>query len=229
MTKLAKNSKVPAGYEAPLRKRSDMLAEIRRLVEDRYYNRGYPICFNVKLYRTPEITFRLLFETYKRQEGIDEPIDLDWLRERREEFDVAKSEDFVTLTEWALENMRSLVTDSDCFNHLWDGTSLGDVEWVFEGRSGGWLCLYTIFGQRVDGMTLDELNETLTYDELRLLYRFIVQCAHDFREEAINDEFVYQMAWAFFHRADEHPRIAQSNFSFMEEEINAILAGTEEE
>jgi hypothetical protein len=82
---------------------------------------------------------------------------------------------------------------------LWDGDK-AIAEWSFGGRSSGWLCLIGFENHAIE--CADDLKG-LEYPMLRRLYRFIVQCGHDFRSEAIHREVEYQAAFNLFANACE--------------------------
>ncbi len=42
------------------------------------------------------------------------------------------------LFDWGIEDAARLITDSDCYNHLFDGTKV-EVDYAWMGRSGGYL------------------------------------------------------------------------------------------
>ncbi len=107
------------------------------------------------------------------------------------------------LWDWGIEDTRRHV-DDDTYQCLWDGTEL-DVEYQFEGRSGGWLLMTKFNGMnltRIDRHDFETaLLDTLSYESLRNLYQLVVQNDHDFRPEAVIDEIEYQAAFNFFENA----------------------------
>ncbi len=183
----------PDYYQTPLRSRRDIVGFI---VNATHQRDSAPFCFNVKVYGV-NLEFEHLLDLYREYEG--DPIfthNDDWLKAAKEQFDESEED----LFDWGIEGARDLVTDSDCFNHLWDGTPV-DVEYSFEGRSGGWLSL-----NRFDGVdfttTTDEDYDTLLMEQdyawLRRLYQLIVMLKHDLRREAVQAEVEHHAAFDLF-------------------------------
>jgi len=86
------------------------------------------------------------------------------------------------------------VVEDDTNRMLWDGH--GPIaEWTFDGRSGGWLVLKEFEGTNLEGLSADFLQD-LSFQQLRRLYRFLVQCAHDFRRP--ESEAEHQAAFELF-------------------------------
>ncbi len=105
----------------------------------------------------------------------------------------------------AVESARESVTGDDTHRMLWNGDR-AVAEWSFDGRSGGWLVLDSFDGlemgaqavRREGGAYLWSLVESLPFPALRRLYRFVVQCRHDFRAEAIRSEIEHAAAFHLF-------------------------------
>ena len=184
--------KTPTYYKAPLRKRS----EIREYLTDggthgsyfRNHSR-YLFSWNVKIHSYNE-EFEHLLSLFE-----DRSTDNLWIEGCREFYSNMSDNKKNQLWEWTIDSCRESITDCDSYEGLWDSGE-GNAEWCFEGRCGGHLCLVGFDGVdlRDDETVLDDME----YKTLCRLYRFVVQCDHDFRAEAVKREFEYQMAFCLF-------------------------------
>jgi hypothetical protein len=123
------------------------------------------------------------------------------------------------LFEWAIDEAREDVNDSDGYKMLWAGELL-DVDFEFIGRSGGYASLkrfqrwdfsredpaywYEVFKGNPHRKESDEWYDwgreysEMSYADLRNLYALIVQLEHDFRSEAVTEEVEYRAAFRLF-------------------------------
>lgn len=187
--------KTPKYYRAPLIKRSDIVAWLVDRATVSNARRGYGLfTFNVKCHNY-DLSFGNLL-AIETKAG-DLPCDsIPYLLECRERLTHQESE---SLYQTAIENAGRSVMENDGYRMLWDDNG-AIADWAFDGRSGGWLCLTSF-----DGVTLKPFDEDILTDPetayvwLRSLYRFLVQCDHDFRREAVKSEIEWQAASTFFH------------------------------
>src|SRR5258708_5334041 len=111
---------MPEAYTTPLKKRAN-IANYLMDRRGRYYrDHGHLLfCFNVKVYAA-DLDFDHLLELHaKSGYGEGHVTDAYWVEEARQRH--AES-DQDHLCQWAIEDAGRLVTESDCFNHLYDGT-----------------------------------------------------------------------------------------------------------
>jgi hypothetical protein len=129
----------PDYHRTPLRSRSDIAAYLASI--GGYYStyghdgRSY-FAFNVKCYNA-KLDFERLIEVYRNggyygdgESWLDSP---EWLHQARERHDEVERH----LFDWGIEDACRLVTDSDCYTHLHDGSEV-NVEYAWMGRSGGY-------------------------------------------------------------------------------------------
>ena len=111
------------------------------------------------------------------------------------------------------------MTDSDCYNHLYDGTKV-DVEYAWMGRSGGYLGIRRFYGfdfskdesrdywnevfrgnphrsGTSDWIEWDRTYPTMDYSTLRKLYALVVMLSHDFTPEKASSEVEHHAAFSF--------------------------------
>lgn len=187
----------PDYYKTPLRSREAIVDFCIDAARQRGYDhRPHPFCFNVKAWGT-DLSFDHLLEIFRKD--VDNYPWLgneDWLQAAREKFEELDQND---LWEWGREGACGLVTDSDCYNHLWDGTPV-DVEYSFEGRSGGWISLNSFDGVDFTNRDYGDIRELLLeqdYAWLRRFYQLIVMLKHDFTTEAAVSEIEHHAAFCF--------------------------------
>jgi len=186
--------KTPQGYVAPLQSKAAMIDYLLHggTHEARGWGHGESFLFawNVKVH-CPDFDFDHLLNLNGGDWKKDDPI---WIEGCRERF--GENED--DLFEWAIEDCQRSVLDDDTYKCLWCEDVYSAV-WSFQGRSAGWLCLREIFGIDLTGSGEGrELFEDIEYRNLKRLYRFAVQCSHDFRRESVKSMVEYAAAFAFF-------------------------------
>ncbi len=195
---------MPAAYTTPLKKRSDIASYLMNRRGRYYREHGHlQFVFDVKVY-SPDLSFDHLFALHANSgygEGkVNDPY---WVEEARQRHAETDQDD---LYQWAIEDAGRLVTDSDCFNHLFDGTPV-DVEYAFVGRSGGWIGLTKFEGiEMTDPERLRDVFEgndeegepTMSYQSLRRLYSLVRMLEHDMTQEKAQAEAEYQAAFGFF-------------------------------
>lgn len=188
MTAITK-SRAPAKYRAPLKTRKAILAFLSgRSYYSRIGDNQYYFCWNIKAYA--DLDFDHLLEVYRSELSERQLQDTQWLAQCREVYEKNKE----TLWNWAIEDAQENTTGGDTYRMLWDGTFV-NVELGFHGRQGGWLCLESFRGARIERESdLEELDTK----ELRLLYRYVVQCNADFTQDAARQEVEYQAASTLF-------------------------------
>ena len=149
---------MPEAYSTPLIAKSDIAAYLLNRRGRYYRDYGHLLfVFNVKVY-DPDLSFEHLLDLHAKSgygEGkVNDPY---WVaRQRHAETD---QDD---LYQMAIEDAGRLVTDSDCFNHLYDGTPV-DVEFAFVGRSGGWIALTKFEG--IELIDPDHLRDLFNGDQ----------------------------------------------------------------
>lgn len=181
--------KTPPQYITPLRSKSEILAFLKIAANARPQYGLF--AFNVKVYRA-DLSFANLVEIGQTMGEIDENVSACYLAECQKRYDEEN------LYNIAIENARNSVVEDDLYRMMWDG-SKPVAEWSFEGRSGGWLVLQFFEGLPLtpDAFGEDDLDD-LSFLTLRRLYRFIVQCLHDFRPEAVRGEIEHQASFILF-------------------------------
>lgn len=188
----------PDAYKTPLRSRKDIIEKIISLTDQRSYDYApHPFCFNVKAYNC-DLDFDHLLELWRKNEGDEQYThNPEWLEAAREKYDEVSEH----LFEWGQEDACSLVTDSDAYNHLWNGEKV-DVKYSFEGRGGGWISLNSFegydFTRRDNGHISTILNE-MDFGVLRKLYQLIVMLHHDWANPG--HEIAWHAAYNFFANA----------------------------
>lgn len=197
--------KMPEYYRAPLKSKRDIIDWITSNFNRPYYDRndGSWFHWDVSVPYKTDLSFDRLLEI------------LDWgyigdsdfvpkeqiiaaLRQRYED----NGPDEYTLWDCAVDNARESVRDDDGYKMLWDGTDVG-AEWWFLGRNGKHLCLAKFDGcdisRRIGDQDLVEYLEDLHTDgKLHTLYKFLVQCNHDFKPEYVQETVEYAAAFDLF-------------------------------
>ena len=118
-----------------------------------------------------------------------------------------------------MEDAGRLVTDSDCYSHLHDGTKV-EVEYAWMGRSGGYVGVGKFEGfdfskdegrdywhqvfrgnphrsGMSDWFDWDRIYPSMTYPTLRKLYALVVMLSHDFTPEKASSEVEHHAAFSF--------------------------------
>jgi hypothetical protein len=191
--------KTPAGYVAPLRSRAAIVAWLLARAESNSRPSYGLFCYNVKLYRL-NTDFSHAVKLAK-ESGVLACESDRYLAECQALWDNGSSE---TAFEVGTQDACESVTDDDSNRMLWDGSG-AIAEWEFNGRSGGWLCLKEFDGVNLSAMDRHEFEAFTepgmgaSFPWLRNLYRFLVQCDHDFRRP--ESEVEYQAAGWFFANA----------------------------
>lgn len=188
-----KTHKTPAYYRAPLTKRADIVSWLVDRATHENGRPGYgPFTFNVKCYDA-DLSFGNLVAVI----GSEIPSDsIRYLAECRAKLQGMNNDD---LWNEAAQDACENVTAGEISRMLWNG-SAPIAKWEFAGRSGGWLTLTSFDGIKLaphDGEYILTDPET-PYRWLHRLYRFLVQCTHDFRREAVKREVEYKAAFNFF-------------------------------
>ncbi len=189
-----KRFKCPEYYAAPLRSKTEIIEYLKseKYWSVRYYRGVFLFCFNVKVYQI-DFSFDNLLKILANVEcdfDKQKQNDSTWLAAARAVYDEQFKQDYVL--ENVLNDMCDDVFNTDTYHTLWDGTQV-DVDFEFNGRSGGWLCISEFEGLPVRG-TWEEFDEA-DYAKLLKLYKFIQQCSHDFSCEMVTKEVHYQAAY----------------------------------
>lgn len=191
--------KTPEYYRAPLKSREQITAWLlSRAQENRRPAYGV-FCYDVKLHNL-NVCFEHAWKTAK-DAGILPCESTRYKEECRALWDSKRETAFEVGTQDACERVLS----DDTNRILWDG-SAAIAEWEFNGRSGGWLCLKEFGGVNLSGMDRHEFETFLepdgaSYSWLRNLYRFLVQCDHDFRRPESEVEYL-AASWFFCNAVD---------------------------
>lgn len=190
--------KTPEYYKAPLRSRHDIVAWLL----DRAKSNPRPsyglFCYNVKLGRLDTSFARVLAVGRDCGElACESPRYL-------AELESLWNEKVETAFEVGTEDAQNSVMDTDGYRMLWDGA--GPIaDWCFAGRSAGWLVLTKFdgvdFEQAAWASCMSQSDWAVdffaeqSFRYLRNLYRFLVQCDHDFANP--EREVEYQAASYF--------------------------------
>lgn len=195
---------MPEAYSTPLTNRADIAKYLMDRRSRSYRDHGHLLfTFNVKVY-SPDLDFDHLLDLHT-QSGYGEGhvTDAYWVEEARQRH---AETDQDHLLQWALENAGQLVTDSDCYTHLYDGTPV-EVELAFVGRSGGWIAVTEFEGIRLTGPEHlrgvfegddEDGTPTMSDNTLHRLYAFVRMLEHDLTPDKATSEVEYQAAFAFF-------------------------------
>jgi hypothetical protein len=195
---------VPAEYTTPLKSRAKIANYLMNRRSRSYQDHGHLLfVFNVKVY-SPDLDFDHLLAIHaKSGYGEGKVNDAYWIEEARQRH-AETDEDH--LLEWALEDAGRLVTDSDCYKYLFDGTAV-EAEFAFVGRSGGWIALTEFEGiTMTDPENLrclfmgddEDGSPTMSYETLHRLYALVRMLEHDLTQEKAQAEVEFQAAFGFF-------------------------------
>ncbi len=183
--------KTPTYYRAPLKSRAEIVAFLTTAQNSRP---AYGLfAFNVKVHST-DLSFDHLTKLAIESGELSASVSKRYLDACRELHNEQK------LYDWATESARDGVMDCETYSMLWDGNG-AIANWEFNGRSGGWLVLTEFEGIKLAGRSLDFTYSDLAdlpFPQLRRLYRFIVQCQHDFNPGNVRSEVEYQAAFDLF-------------------------------
>lgn len=184
-------------YDFSARTRKAMIETILKTgaYPKRYYSQ---LCWDVKVWGA-DFSMEHLIQIAKADGYLDEdfvpnPLQIAEYEERIENGN---------LVNWAIEDAQRDVLDSDCYRTIWDEEEPYNVEFGFDGRSGGWLCVTKIPGANFHFMDRLDFKEYL--DELPFrsnysfciwdLYRLCVQWEADFSRENVNANVEYKAAF----------------------------------
>ena len=185
--------KTPAGYAAPLKSRAAIIAWLTdRALTDRGRHHGL-FTFDVKLHHL-KTDFTYLCGLARKNGDLPANASPRYMAAVEAVYDESRD----AIWEAATEDACRQVTEDDTNRMLWDGS--GTVaEWEFAGRSGGWLVLTEFDGVKfAEAIRASCMNQTdwaaeffaeTGYKYLRNLYRFLLQCAHDFRRPESDVEY----------------------------------------
>ena len=211
----------PGYYRTLLRSRSD-IADYLASVGGYYSTYGHHgrsyFAFNVKCHGV-RLDFGHLIEVYRNggyygdgETWLDNP---EWLDQARERYEGGERH----LFDRGMEDAARLITDSDGYNHLYDGTTV-EVEYLWMGRSGGYVGIGEFedfdfskdegrdYWNEVfrgnphrsgtsDWLEWDRTFPTMDYPTLRKLYALIVMLSHDWTPEKASSEVEHHAAFQF--------------------------------
>lgn len=196
--------KTPSYYVAPLKSRADIVAFLKERVESNPGSHHGLFCYDVKLHNL-NTDFDHAVKLAK-EGGYLPSESARYLAECRELWD----EKMETAFEVGAEDACRDVVEEDTYRMLWDGDK-PIADWEFAGRSGGWLVLKSFrhvdFKKHAGYECLTQrdyfiqLLEEASYDFLRDLYRFLIQCDHDFRRPESEVEYLAS-SWFFLNAVD---------------------------
>ena len=135
---MPRKTTTPGYYRTPLRSRCD-IADFLESVGGYYSTYGRQgrsyFSFNVKCHFA-QLDLEHLIEVYRNagyygdgETWLDNP---EWLMQAQARYEEAERH----LFDWGVEDASRMVTDSDGYNHLYNGTEV-EVEYAWLGRSGG--------------------------------------------------------------------------------------------
>ena len=139
----------------------------------------------------------------------------EWLEKAHAKYEEVRDK----LFDWGVEDASRMVTDSDCYTHLYDGTRV-EVEYAWMGRSGGYIGIGKFEGfdfsedegrdfwhevfrgnpHRVgtaEWLDWDRTFPTMDYPALRKLYALVVMLIHDLTPEKASSEVEHHAAFRF--------------------------------
>jgi len=211
----------PDYYHTLLRSRGDIADHLESI--GGYYSahgrhgRSY-FAFNVKCHGA-RLDFEQLIEVHRNggyygdgETWLDNP---EWLEQARANYEEIKRR----LFDWGVEDAARLITDSDSYNHLYDGTRI-DVEYLWMGRSGGYVGVGEFEGFDFSAdvgrdywrevfrgnphrsgtdawRDWDRTFPTMDYSTLRRLYALVVMLSHDLTPETAAAEVERHAAFRF--------------------------------
>lgn len=211
-------SKIPEGYKAPLKKRSDIIEYLQggTSSQSRYYEgHTWHYCWDVKCW--PDLEFDDLVKAAISMgyESLVHMDDIHWIEDAKQ----LHAEHSNSLWDWGIEDAQRdwrgntigkfgtydegapwygcHAPDGDAYRMLWDGT-MCDPRFAFFGRSGGWLTLTMFNGITLDGDCDFEDEYLWDYNSLRLFYRFLVQTNHDITKTDAGVRVTECAAFTFF-------------------------------
>ena len=211
----------PGYYRTPLRSRSD-IADFLASVGGYYsthgsHGRSY-FAFNVKCHGV-RLDFGHLIETYRNvgyygdgETWLDNP---EWLEKAKAKYEEVGDK----LFDWGVEAAGRLVTDSDCYSHLYNGTQV-EVEYAWMGRSGGYIGIGKFEGfdfskeagrdywhevfrgnphrsGSCEWLDRDRTFPVMNYATLRKLYALVVTLKHDLTPQKASSEVEHHAAFRF--------------------------------
>ena len=183
-------NKTPIGYVAPLRSRAAITAWLLNAVEANS-RPGYGMfTYDVKLHRL-KTDFAHLAKLAKENGELasESPRYL-------AECEAIYNDNENSVWDTATEDAQNDVLEDVGYRMLWDGDAEAIADWGFEGRSNGWLALKRFEGVELGAFDAAELFAGSSFSFLRNLYRFLVQCNHDFRRP--ESEVEYKAAFSLF-------------------------------
>jgi len=177
--------KKPDYYKTPLKKKKDIAGFIIDHTSNRAYERDWhPFCFNVKI-PFVDLSYDHLLNIY--QENYGEVLAFE---AKQREVQNNENENW----EYVIDRMRDDVTDSDLFKYLWNGNKV-EVQYSFEGRSGGWLSINSFEGVDFNEWSWysSQYRETnlleQNYSWLRKFYQLVVMLVHDTNNSSLKLNF----------------------------------------
>ncbi len=196
---------MPEAYATPLTDRQEIARYLLNRRGRYYRDHGHLLfVFNVKVY-DPDLSFEHLLELYRKSGyGGDKIDDAGWIEEARLRYGETDLDD---VYQAAVDDASRLVSESDCFRYLFDGTPV-QAELDFVGRSGGWLALTEFDGCKLtdpdnlkhvfEGDDLDYDQPAMTDETLHRLYAFVRMLEADVTQEKAQAEIEWQSAFNFF-------------------------------
>lgn len=203
-------------YKFPARSRAAMIAALESV--GGHYERfaRYPFAWNVKIHSWGDITAAGLSGLEPDGNPFNPAFDKAWQ-------DYAESSDSLF---WEVcSNAARYYTDGDYCT--WPGDDQGAYEFELHGRSGGWLVLTKWHGRSLrdfsvpDDCAADEFA-TLSWPEVRQLYRAVMTMEQDLTPAKVLQEFRYHLAYARSNwEAERREAIAQHAATATEAAANA--------
>jgi hypothetical protein len=222
---MPRKMKKPGYYRTPLRSRKDIAAFLESIggYYSTYGHRGRSyFSFNVKCHAV-NLDFEHLIKTYRDtgyygdgETWLDNP---EWLDQAREKHGEIEDK----LFDWGIKDAARLITVSDCYVRLYDGTKV-EVEYTWMGRSGGYLGIRRFYGfdfskdedrdywhevfrgnphrnGTPDWLDWNRTFPTMDYSTLRKLYALVVMLKHDLTPEKASAKVEHHAAFHFIEGA----------------------------
>lgn len=222
---MPRKTTTPGYYRMPLRSRND-IADLLASVGGYYSTHGHHgrsyFAFDVKCHGV-RLDFGHLIEIYRNagyygdgEPWLDNP---EWLVQAQARYERAER----YLFDRGVEDASRMVTDSGCYNHLYNGTEV-EVEYAWLGRAGGYLGIRRFYGfdfskdedrdywheifrgnphqgGTAEWLDWDRTFPTMACPILRKLYALVVMLDHDLTPQKASAEVEHHSAFHFIEGA----------------------------
>jgi hypothetical protein len=169
--------KTKCPYTFSARSRKSMTAYLLDRTDYAFHYHPFPFSWNVKV--------GMIDYLHPKGAELDASLDDKWEEHVKENSD--------SLWNWALEDAQRHYHEGEY--STWAGDDQGHWRFGFYGRSGGHICLESWLGRELNGrcFDLEEYVTSLSFSDLRTLYRAIVCMDHDFTRENATKEVEFHL------------------------------------